>query len=125
VPERTNGTVLKTVGRREAARGFESHPRRSCAQSCVLRRWTDGSSQSTEVTSPPRKWKDCWLLVPSGVTAPGDSGAAAFDLNKEVVGILAGGSRSTRKSRAPSFQYLQDMESLEQGFLTPNNVTLA
>jgi hypothetical protein len=28
VPERTNGTVLKTVGRREAARGFESHPRR-------------------------------------------------------------------------------------------------
>jgi hypothetical protein len=29
VPERTNGTVLKTVGRREAARGFESHPRRS------------------------------------------------------------------------------------------------
>ena len=28
MPERTNGTVLKTVGRREAARGFESHPRR-------------------------------------------------------------------------------------------------
>jgi hypothetical protein len=29
VPERTNGAVLKTVSRREAARGFESHPRRS------------------------------------------------------------------------------------------------
>ena len=28
VPERTNGAVLKTAGRRKAARGFESHPRR-------------------------------------------------------------------------------------------------
>src|SRR5205085_11024816 len=29
VPERANGAVLKTVDRREAVRGFESHPRRS------------------------------------------------------------------------------------------------
>jgi hypothetical protein len=74
--------------------------------------------------SNSRLWKDCWLLVPSGVTAPGDSGAAAVDLNRDVVGTLVGGSRSTRKSRAPSFQYLQDMDSLEHGFLAPNNVTL-
>jgi hypothetical protein len=29
VPERSNGAVLKTVARRKACRGFESHPRRS------------------------------------------------------------------------------------------------
>ena len=29
VPERSNGAVLKTAGRRKAARGFESHPRRA------------------------------------------------------------------------------------------------
>jgi hypothetical protein len=41
VPERPNGSVLKTDDRRKAVRGFKSHPRRSSpiALSLLTRKW--------------------------------------------------------------------------------------
>jgi hypothetical protein len=56
VPERSNGTVLKTVGGRKAARGFESHPRRSRPppEGAATRRGGTADTSSMAADTPPR-----------------------------------------------------------------------
>jgi hypothetical protein len=81
-----------------------------------------------DVGRGPRRWKDCWAIAPSGATVPGDSGSAAIvdDASRDVAGLVVGGSYDQRgSSSVPLVQYVQDLESLDRGFLAARNVTLA
>jgi hypothetical protein len=62
-----------------------------------------------------RLWKNSWTMIPSGVAAQGDSGAAVIDANGALLGILVGGS-SYPRSTAMAVQYVQDAEAIERDY---------
>lgn len=71
-----------------------------------------------------RLWKNCWLLLPSGIATQGDSGSGVI-LNSpfEAVGMVVGGSRMV-PSASYLVQYMHDMESLDVDILRPNGIRL-
>ncbi|MEA3063124.1 MAG: hypothetical protein QOJ94_2905 [Sphingomonadales bacterium] len=64
-----------------------------------------------------RTWKNCWLMGPSGVLRPGDSGSAIFaTADHALFGLYVGSSR-TAFGRA-SFHFVQDAHSIGQQVLS-------
>jgi hypothetical protein len=64
-------------------------------------------------------WANSWLILPSGLTAPGDSGSlVAFSATGEAVGMIVGGSKLLG-SNSYMVQYAQDMQSLCRDVIHP------
>lgn len=71
-----------------------------------------------------RLWKNCWLLLPSGIATQGDSGSGVILKSPvEAVGMVVGGSRMV-PSASYLVQYMHDMESLDVDVLKPNGIRL-
>ena len=69
-------------------------------------------------------WKNCWLVVPSGLISQGDSGAILVLRNsRQVAGIIVGGSR-VLTSTTYMAQYAQDMESIDRDVLQPQGLEM-
>jgi hypothetical protein len=74
--------------------------------------------------SPACQWKDSWLMVPSGATTFGDSGAAVLVAGtREGAGIVVGGSRQADSGQA-LVQYVQDLDSLSRDVLAPTGAAI-
>lgn len=70
------------------------------------------------IASTTRLWRDCWIMIPSGVAQQGDSGAAVTDATSgDAIGTLVGGSRQLPNTTF-AVQYVQDLENLLADRLT-------
>jgi hypothetical protein len=60
-----------------------------------------------------RLWNDSWLLMPSAIAAPGDSGAVVVNADSgNLIGIVVGGSMQVSTKKC-AIQYVQDLASID------------
>ena len=78
-----------------------------------------------DVGAGDMKWRNCWMLAPTGVLTGGDSGAAVFTRKKEeFLGVYVGVS-TIGADELPLFHYVQDGYSLEQNIFNSWQVRFA
>jgi hypothetical protein len=76
----------------------------------------EGGSEGT-------RWKNCWMVAPSGVLTSGDSGTAVFTRKGgELLGVYVGCSFLEATGQA-LVHYVQDADSLEKEVLSPWQVS--
>jgi hypothetical protein len=65
----------------------------------------------------PMRWKNCWMVLPSGVLTSGDSGTAVFTRKGDYLGLYVGSSFLLGSDQA-FVHYVQDACSLEKEVLS-------